>query len=339
MQSLATGGARVPRTLAVSANAARRSVVTGGAGFIGSHLVEALAGRGGEVLVIDDLSTGYERNLAGVSGDRVRLEQGSIADFGFVEQAIGAFEPSTVFHLAAQADVRKAVADPGFDATVNVVGTANVLEASHRAGVDSFVLASTGGVMYGEGEGRRLPFVEDDPAEPMTPYGTSKFGAEAYVALYRRLYGLPGVALRCGNVYGPRQDPHGEAGVVAIFFGKLLEGGQPTVFGDGGQTRDYIYVEDVVGAFLAAGDALAAGQETASPINVGTGVGTSVLELLERICETSGLPGEPQLAPHRTGEIQHVSIDPARAGAELGWAPEVELDAGLAKTFEAFSAP
>ena len=317
-----------------------RSVVTGGAGFIGSHLVEALCARGDEVLVVDDLSTGHERNLAGLaSGAAVSLARGSIADADFVGAEISAFAPSSVFHLAAQADVRRAVADPGFDALVNVVGTANVLEASRLAGVSSFVLASTGGVMYGEGEGRRLPFSEADPAVPRTPYGTSKFAAEAYVGLYRRLHRTPGVPLRFGNVYGPRQDPHGEAGVVAIFCGKLLEGERPTVFGHGTQTRDYVYVADAVAALLAAHDALSSGADLGDgAINVGTGIETSVLELLERLSAIAGRPAEPELAPHRTGEIERVSIDPAVAQAKLGWSPATALADGLRTTFEELGA-
>ena len=317
-----------------------KSVVTGGAGFIGSHLVEALCARGDEVLVIDDLSTGKESNVERLGPDAgVRLAVGSIADAGFLQRELSGFEPVSVFHLAAQADVRRAVADPGFDALVNVVGTANVLEAARLAGASCFVLASTGGVMYGEGEGRRLPFAEGDPAVPRTPYGTSKLAAEAYVGLYRRLYGLPGVALRCGNVYGPRQDPHGEAGVVAIFSGKLQDNAVPTVFGDGSQTRDYVYVDDVAAAFLAAADSLsAASGAIEGPINVGTGIETSVLDLLERLGAIAGAPAEPELAPHRTGEIERVSIDPARALAELDWKPRVDLDEGLRVTYEALGA-
>ena len=312
-----------------------RSLVTGGAGFIGSHLVEALSARGHEVLAIDDLSTGHEANLEGIRPGSVTLAIGDITDVSWLQQAVGAFEPDLVFHLAAQADVRRAVADPGFDALVNVVGTANVFEAARLAGCGSCVLATTGGVMYGEGEGRPLPFTEADPAVPHTPYGTSKLGAEGYVGLYRRLHGIAGISLRFGNVYGPRQDPHGEAGVVAIFCGKLLDGEPATVFGDGLQTRDYVYVSDAVEAFLAASDLLAADPQAGpGPLNVGTGRETSVLDLLERLAAIAGVPADPQLAPARAGEIQRVSLDPAAAMAQMGWSARVELEEGLRVTFE-----
>lgn len=309
--------------------------MTGGAGFIGSHLVDSLVDAGDAVLVIDDLSTGHEANLREARERGARLAVGDVSDRAFVESEIGGFAPERVFHLAAQADVRRANADPELDARVNVLGTVNVLEASRAAGLPSFVFAATGGVVYGEGEGSVLPFPEESPPAPETAYGASKLSGEVYVGLYRRLHGLPGLALRFGNVYGPRQDPHGEAGVVAIFCGRMLDGESPTVFGDGLQTRDYVNVDDVVAACLAAADALGRdGTALEGPFNIGTGAETSVLELLARLEEISGAGVEPVHAPARPGEIQRVAIDPAAAAERLGWAPRTDFAEGLAATYE-----
>jgi UDP-glucose 4-epimerase len=290
-------------------------LVTGGAGFIGSNLVDALLARGDEVTVLDDLSTGRRGNLDGALANGATLVEKDIRDAAAVAKLAESARPEVVFHLAAQIDVRKSVADPAFDASVNVGGTANVLEAARAAGSRRFVFVSTGGAIYGEGEGQQLPLDEEAPIAPMSAYGQSKFAAEGYLALYERLYGLSGVALRLGNVYGPRQDPLGEAGVIAIFCGKLRAGERPTVFGDGTQTRDYIYVGDVVAAALAATEAEATG-----PINIGTGVETDVLELARLLAELGDTGDfEPELAPPRAGEVQRISIDPARAKRELGW--------------------
>ena len=235
-----------------------------------------------------------------------------------------------VFHLAAQIDVRRSVAEPDFDASINVGGTTNLLEGARRAGSRRFVFASTGGAIYGEGEGKELPLAEDAPVEPLSPYGQSKLAAEGYVSLYGRLYGMSGVSLRLGNVYGPRQDPLGEAGVVAIFCGRLRSGEAPLVYGDGRQTRDYIYVGDVVAAMLAAGDSEASGA-----FNVGTGLETSVLDLVERLRRLEGADRfEPEFAPARTGEVERISIHPARARAELGWGPATGLEDGLRQTLD-----
>jgi UDP-glucose 4-epimerase len=305
-----------------------RTLVTGGAGFIGSNLVDALLARGDEVIVVDDLSTGRRENLEQALGGGAELVEADIRDrAGMVDVAAGA-RPEVVFHLAAQIDVRKSIADPAFDASINVGGTANVLEAAREAGARRVVFTSTGGAIYGEGEGQALPLAEDAPIAPLSAYGQSKHAAEGYIALYERLHGLSGVSLRLGNVYGPRQDPLGEAGVIAIFCGRLRAGERPTVFGDGRQTRDYIYVGDVVAAELAAASGDARGA-----INIGTGIETDVLQLVDSLAALDGASGfEPEFAPPRTGEVQRIAIDPARAGRELGWRPEVGLDDGLRRT-------
>jgi UDP-glucose 4-epimerase len=307
-----------------------KALVTGGAGFIGSNLVDALLARGDEVTVLDDLSTGRRENLDGALGAGATLAEGDIRDREATAALASEAQPEVVFHLAAQIDVRKSIADPAFDAAVNVGGTANVLDAARTAGARRFVFVSTGGAIYGEGKDQRLPLGEDAPLAPEAPYGQSKYAAEGYLGLYERLYGLSGISLRLGNVYGPRQDPLGEAGVVAIFCGRLRTGERPTVFGDGKQTRDYIYVGDVVAAALAATDSEATGA-----INIGTGVETDVLELARQLGEIGGVEGfEPEFAPARTGEVQRISIDPGRAERELGWQAETGLAEGLRLTLD-----
>ncbi len=305
-----------------------KALVTGGAGFIGSNLSDVLLAQGDEVIVIDDLSTGRRENLEPGLAAGAKLVEADIRDRAALEQLAAAEKPEVIFHLAAQIDVRKSIADPAFDASINVGGTANVLEAARAAGSRRIVFSSTGGAIYGEGAGQELPLAEDAPLAPEAPYGQSKFAGEGYLALYERLYGLSTIPLRLGNVYGPRQDPLGEAGVIAIFCGKLRAGERPTVFGDGKQTRDYIYVGDVVAAMLSAADS-----ETTGPINIGTGIETDVLELVSALGELGGNEGfEPEMAPPRTGEVQRISIDPARAGRELGWVPQMALAEGLRRT-------
>jgi len=307
-----------------------KALVTGGAGFIGSNLVDALLARGDEVTVVDDLSTGRRENLDGALAAGAELLEADIRDGSKLSELTAERRPEAIFHLAAQIDVRRSVADPAFDASINVGGTANVLEAARTAGGRRFVFVSTGGAIYGEGEGQRLPLAEDAPIAPLAPYGQSKYAGEGYLTLYERLYGLSTVSLRLGNVYGPRQDPLGEAGVIAIFCGRLRSGERPTVYGDGRQTRDYIYVGDVVAAALAAVESEASG-----PINIGTGVETDVLELAERLGELGGAEDfAPEMAPARPGEVQRVSIDPGRAARELGWRAETGLDEGLRLTLE-----
>jgi len=307
-----------------------RALVTGGAGFIGSNLTDALLARGDEAIVVDDLSTGRRENLEQALANGATLVEADIRDRAAIEEIAGRERPEAIFHLAAQIDVRKSIADPAFDASINVGGTANVLEAARAAEVRRVVFSSTGGAIYGEGDGQELPLTEDAPLAPEAPYGQSKFAGEGYLALYERLYGLSSVPLRLGNVYGPRQDPLGEAGVIAIFCGRLREGKRPTVFGDGKQTRDYIYVGDVVSAMLAAAET-----ETSGPINIGTGIETDVLELVRALAELGGGGEfEPEFAPARTGEVQRISIDPTRAERELGWRAQMGLSEGLRVTLD-----
>ena len=308
-----------------------RCLVTGGAGFIGSNLVDALLARGDEVTVVDDLSTGRRENLDGALAGGARLAETDVRDGAALRDLALEARPEAVFHLAAQIDVRKSVEDPAFDASINVGGTAQTLEAARAAGSPRVVFVSTGGAIYGEGAGQDLPFDEGAPIAPLSAYGQSKFAAEGYLSLYERLHGLHGVSLRLGNVYGPRQDPLGEAGVIAIFCGKLAAGGRPTVYGDGSQTRDYIYVGDVVGAALAAAESDAGGA-----INIGTGIETDVIELAAMLARLGGRDDfEPELAPARTGEVQRIALDPGRAERELGWKAETSLEDGLRLTLDA----
>ena len=300
-----------------------RALVTGGAGFIGSHVADALVARGDEVHVLDNLASGRRENVP--EGARLReADIRSDADAVF-DQA----RPEVCFHLAAQADVRVSVDRPDYDADVNVIGTLRVLEAARRHGT-KVIFASTGGAIYGEaGDG---PAREDSERRPLAPYGTSKLAAEEYLSTYNRLHGAHHVALRYGNVYGPRQDPHGEAGVVAIFMGLLLDGGTPRIYGDGRQTRDYVFVADIVDATLSAVD------HGGGVLNVGTGRETSVLELYDAITAAAGTRPEPELAPARLGELQRSVLDPELAARELGWRAQRPLDEGLRATWEWMSA-
>ncbi len=307
-----------------------RALVTGGSGFIGSNLVDALVARGDEVTVIDDLSTGRRENLDGALDAGAELLELDIREREVVSEAFARVEPEAVFHLAAQIDVRKSTVDPAFDARINVEGTINVLDAARQAGVPRLVNTSTGGAIYGEA--KILPTPEEHPSAPEAPYGQSKLCAEGYSELFARLHGLSTVSLRYGNVFGPRQDPLGEAGVIAIFCGKLLDGGTPTVFGDGRQTRDYVYVGDVVEANLAAVDSEATGS-----FNIGTGVETSVLDLVSALAEHADGAFEPEMAPARPGEVLRSVLDTARARGELGWEARVGLSEGLERTLASLS--
>jgi UDP-glucose 4-epimerase len=297
-----------------------RVLVTGGAGFIGSHLVDALLDSGDDVAVVDHLRRSPRPWVGEALRRGAQLHVADVRDLPALREAFAAARPEVVLHLAAQADVRRSVADPGLDAQVNVAGTVSVLEAAREVGARRVVLASTAAAY---GDPSRVPTTEDAPIAPLSPYGTSKAAAEWYLAQYTRLHGISTLALRMGNVYGPRQDPHGETGVIAIFCGLAADGGRATVYGDGRQTRDYIYVGDVVRAWQAA----AAGDATGS-LNVSTGTETSVLDLL------AVLDLEYDTAHGRAGEILRSCLDPAAARAALGWRAEVVLEEGLRRTLE-----
>ena len=298
-------------------------IVTGGAGFIGSTLADALAAGGRGVHVIDNLATGHREN---VPQDAI-FHEVDIRDAAAVARVASESGAVAIFHLAAQADVRKAIEDPAFDADVNIGGTLSVLEAARINGA-RVIFAATGGGAYGEYDGLAIPTPESAEPRPMSHYGQSKLSGEAYCALYGRLYGIPTVRLRLGNVYGPRQDPHGEAGVVAIFSGRIIDGEPMTVFGDGLQTRDYVYVDDVVDAFLRA-------EAGASDItlNIGTGREVSVLDLVRIL---GG--GEAVHAAARAGEVQRSALDAALAATVLGWTPTVRVEEGLPLTHAALAA-
>lgn len=310
----------------------RRALVTGGAGFIGSHVAEALASEGYDVTALDDLSSGRRNNL--VAG--IRLEELDIRtpEAGRLVST-GGFD--VVCHLAAQIDVRKSVADPVADASRNILGTLNLLEAARQASAPPrFVFSSTGGAIYGDFA--EPPSDELEPKNPESPYGIAKLAVEYYLAYYGRIHGMNVVALRYANVYGPRQDPHGEAGVVAIFCQRLLAGTPLTIFGDGLQTRDYVYVGDVARANVLAATATlpAAGRLDERAFNVGTGIPTSVVDLAGALQRASGRTTKVEHAAARPGEQQRSFVMVKKAATFLGWAPQMTLDAGLGKTFDWF---
>jgi UDP-glucose 4-epimerase len=302
-----------------------RALVTGGAGFIGSNVVDGLLAAGHEVTVVDNLSTGHRSNLEQAESNGAKLLEADIRDGDVLVELFQEAAPEVVFHLAAQIDVRKSAADPAFDARVNVEGTINVLQAARSAKARRVVNTSTGGAIYGEAQ--QIPAPESHPCAPEAPYGQSKFAAEGYCELFRRLFGLSTVSLRYGNVYGPRQDPLGEAGVIAIFCGRVRSGERPTVFGDGLQTRDYVHVHDVVAANIAAADS-----DVTGPVNIGTGVETTVLELVEALAPHATADFSADHLPERPGEVRHIAIDASRARTELGWEARVPLAEGLEQT-------
>jgi UDP-glucose 4-epimerase len=300
-----------------------RALVTGGAGFIGSHLVDALLARGDEVHVVDNLTTGTRENLAASA----ELHGLDIRDEA-LEQLAASLRPDVVFHLAAQADVGTSVECPTLDADVNVVGTVRVLEAARGAGA-RVVFTSSGGAIYGECE---RPAREDDEPQPLSPYAASKLAGEEYLATWNRLYGAGHVTCRLANVYGPRQMPTLEGGVVAIFLDRMRDGLETEIFGDGDQTRDFVYVGDVVAAALAASASPAEGL-----YNVGSGVATTIRELHRLCATTTGVDSEPHFAAERPGDLRRSAIDSSRAARELRWHAETTLAAGLANTWSALT--
>jgi UDP-glucose 4-epimerase len=316
---------------------ALKVLVTGGAGFIGSNLVDALIDRGDDVIVLDNLTTGRKSNVEPALARGAQVVVEDIRDADLVGSLLEKERPEVVFHLAAQIDVRVSTARPAYDAEINVMGTINMLEAARRCGTRRFVYASTGGAIYGDTD--VVPTPEDSVINPEAPYGQAKFAGEGYLRLWRRMHDLSTVSMRFGNVYGPRQDPLGEAGVIAIFCGKLESGGEPTVFGDGRQTRDYIYVEDVVRACILASES-----DVGGSFNVGRGEEVSVLQLVEQLrglgSELGLLNGsgfEPQFAPPRLGEVQRSALDTSRSREQLGFSADVDLEDGLRRTLLAVS--
>lgn len=296
-----------------------RAIVTGGAGFIGSHVCEALLDRGDEAHAVDSLATGRRENVpAGAELHELDIRDERLADL------FDRVRPEIVFHLAAQADVGTSVQRPDYDAEVNVVGTIRVLEAARGVGA-SVVFTSTGGAMYGE---CTRPAREDDERRPLAPYGTSKLAGEEYLHTWNRLHGMRNVVCRLANVYGARQLPSLEGGVIAIFLDRMRDGKPTQIFGDGGQTRDFVYVKDVAAALLAAASA------DGGVYNVGTGVSTSVLDLHRLCAHAAGVDAEPELAPPRAGDLRDSVLDGTRAREELGWQPSRTLEQGLAETWE-----
>jgi UDP-glucose 4-epimerase len=306
-----------------------RAVVTGGAGFIGSTLVDRLLAEGHTVDVVDNLSTGSLGNLAEARSSgagRFNFHQLDIRSADLVE-LMGRRKPEVVFHLAAQADVRVSVADPVFDADVNILGSLRTLEGARAAGARKVVFASSGGTIYGDVE--QLPIKESQPQRPLSPYGVAKKTVGDYLYAYRELHGLEFTALALANVYGPRQDLRGEAGVVAIFAGRLLSGEPCLIFGDGKQTRDFVYVDDVVDAFSRAGE-----RGSGLVCNIGTGVETSVNDLYAAMARNAGVKQPPIYGPARVGELQRSSLDPGRAAIHLGWKPWTTIEKGTAAVLD-----
>jgi UDP-glucose 4-epimerase len=299
-----------------------RILITGGAGFIGSHIVDAYIDRGHEVHILDDFSTGQRHNL----NPKAEVHEGDIAE-PQTARLVERIKPDTLSHHAAQMDVRHSVADPSFDARVNIIGFINLLEACKNSGVKKVIFASSGGAVYGEQD--VFPAAEDHPTRPASPYGVSKRAGELYLSYYRQAFDLPYIALRYANVYGPRQSAKGEAGVVAIFLSLLLSGKPPVINGDGRQTRDYVYVGDLVAANLAALDSTFIG-----PVNIGTGIETDVIAIFHHLRDAVGSPIDAQHGRAKPGEQRRSCVDVARAAQVLNWRPQMMLVDGLRRTAE-----
>ncbi|HJR19552.1 MAG TPA: NAD-dependent epimerase/dehydratase family protein [Actinomycetota bacterium] len=299
-------------------------LVTGGAGFIGSHIVDRLVAEGHDVAALDSLASGKRANLVGAMERGARLHEVDIRDRS-IGTLLAEERPEVVMHLAAQIDVRVSVADPSLDADINVAGSLNVLTAAKEAGARKFIVASSGGCIYGEP--KKLPVKETYRGTPDSPYGISKKVLHDYLGFFRNAHGLDFTVLALANVYGPRQDPTGEAGVVAIFLGAMLSGKQPVIYGDGKQTRDFVHVSDIVDAF-----ARAIGRGSGTVFNIGTAVETNVLELWDACARAAGYSGEVKFAPARLGELERIALDFSRAKRKLDWTPRMSLDAGIADT-------
>ncbi len=298
-----------------------RILVTGGAGFIGSNLADRFVALGHEVAVLDDLSSGFREFVPNAA----RFVEADVTDAEALGRFFAEWRPEVVSHHAAQIDVRKSVDDPVRDARINLLGGIELLQACTRHGVRKVLYASTGGALYGEG--RKLPATEDHPVNPEAPYGASKHSLEHYLYIWKLLHGLDYTVLRYPNVYGPRQNPHGEAGVNAIFIGLMLEGKRPRIFGTGDQLRDYVYVDDIVEASV-----LALARGSGETVNIGSGVGVSVLQIFSELKSILGFEGEPIFDAPRPGEIQRIYLDATRAREVLGWKPRVGFREGLEKT-------
>ena len=304
----------------------RRALVTGGAGFIGSHMVDRLLEEGYRVIIVDDLSSGKLKNV----NQRATFHHMSITQPSLLE-VFNREKPDLVFHMAAQSSVSRSTKDPILDSEINVLGTLRLLDAARRAGVDKVIYSCTGGALYGEP--MTVPCPDDTPVVPISPYGMSKYVAEQYLEYYRRQYLVNYTSLRYGNVYGPRQDPKGEAGVVAIFISAMLNGSRPVIFGDGGQERDFVAVDDVVEANMAAID-----RGSGKAMNIATGELTSVNRLFEMLKEITGFRWDAGRAPARAGDVYRISLDCSLAAKELGWSPRTSLADGLPRTVEYMSA-
>ena len=300
-----------------------RTLITGGAGFIGSNVVDRFIADGHDVAIVDNLVTGRRENL----NPQARLFEQDITDIAAMRATFGEFRPEVVIHFAAQMDIRKSVADPGYDARNNIIGSLNLIQSAIETGVGKFIYASTGGAVYGEP--KELPVDETHSINPISQYGISKHTVEHYLYLYNRLDGLRYTVLRYANVYGPRQNPHGEAGVNAIFAGMMLRGETPTIFGDGTKTRDYVYVGDVVQANVLA---LTAGD--GEMMNIGTGVQTTDQEVYDAVAAAVGFDKPALLGEERKGEIRHIALDASKAKRILGWEPTIAFREGVRRNVE-----